>query len=263
MSPLRNLVAEMRRLSENSLRSLTEQLRSLLEAKAFPIGTVRDWAQGPMTKTAKGWVPTKKKRGVAPRLKKGIDKLIQDALTQKSWKNWYSRNEKVADAIFGEDAKMVQGFLAATSQATKVGANVTQALKAYSQYIKGEEFKGFLPGVRKNLDRVVKNEPLAGYKISAYQKALAGDPQAAPVDRHIAQLFFGTSKPGEGQKRKATETMTKMAKKLGWTPREVQSALWAFNQVRKGTPAAKIESYDAILEKREAEVRKLVQDLKG
>ena len=38
-----------------------------------------------------------------------------------------------------------------------------------------------------------------------------------------------------------------MGARLGWEPREVQSALWALNQVRQGVPESKIGAYDTQL----------------
>lgn len=199
-----------------------------------------------------------KLQALAPtRLKMGIDRLVTAAETMSSWRDWYDRHKSVVARIFGDDAGLFQELLSATSQATGVKGNVTLALKAYDQLKRGEPFTGFLPSVIPNLERVRAQQELQGRKISAYGQANTGDSEAVAVDRHIGMLMFGTRSPTPRQITKAQATIRAVADRLGWRPREVQAALWAFNQVRMGTSPAEVQSYDTILEARADEIAAL------
>jgi hypothetical protein len=181
------------------------------------------------------------------RLRIGVDRLVAAAETQKSWRDWYDRHQTTLGELFGDDAPLFQKLLSATSQMASVKANVGLALKAYRQLKTGEPFTGYLPAVIKNLDRVRDATALAGPKISQYGKANEGAVGAIPVDRHIAELLFGAKTPTSSMISKAQDTLRTVAKRLGWEPRQVQAALWAFNQVRKGTEPGNVQSYDTIL----------------
>ena len=202
----------------------------------------------------------KTKRGF-PELSRDVQALSEAAQDQESWKTWYTRHETVLRQIFGEDADLFQKMLSATSQAASVKANTGLALKALQQYKRGEPFTGYLPQVIGNLERIRNEEALSGGKISQYGKANEGDVDAVAVDRHIAEMLFDTPKPSPAQLEMGKATVRSIAQKLGWEGRQVQAALWAFNQVRKGVDPTKVESYDKILEKRADEIAKLRADL--
>ena len=192
----------------------------------------------------------KQKTVAEGRIRRSIEELVAAADSQSSWRTWYTRHEKTIVDTFGEDSNLFQKLLSATSQATGVKGNVTLALKAYDQLLSGRPFTGYLPAVIKNLDRIANDEKLAGAKISQYGQANEGDVDAIAVDRHIAMLFFNTKTPNPRQIASAKERIKIIAARLEWEPRQVQAALWAFNQVRLGTDPAKVESYDKILEAR-------------
>jgi hypothetical protein len=181
------------------------------------------------------------------RLKRGVDRLVSDAQSQASWRDWYDRHQAVLRDLFDDDADLFQKLLSATSQMASVKANVGLALKAYRQLKLGQPFTGYLPAVIKNLERIAAAEAVRGPKISQYGAANEGAAGAVAVDRHIAELLFGTKTPTTAMIAKAQQTLTTVARKLGWQPRQVQAALWAFNQVRKGTDPANVQSYDTIL----------------
>ncbi|MES2463963.1 MAG: hypothetical protein V4671_25615, partial [Armatimonadota bacterium] len=162
------------------------------------------------------------------------EKALQIADDSKDWKDWYSRHEPIVQEVFGNDAPLFSRLLAATSQASNVKGNITLALKAYKQLKSGEEFSGYLPAVASNLERVRKELPLNGPKISEYDKALAGDPNGVAVDRHVAETIFGTKKPTAEQIAHAKRVIAYAAKKKDWKPSEVQSVFWAHNQTRQG-----------------------------
>lgn len=191
------------------------------------------------------------------RVRYTVQQLADAAKSQESWKTWYARHEETLLQQFGEDADLFQKILSATSQATGVKGNVTLALKAYEQLHNDEPFTGYLPAVIKNLERIRNDEKLSGRKISQYGEANEGNTDAIAVDRHIAMLFFDTKSPTAGQVESAKARIRNVAKKLGWEPRQVQAALWAYNQVRLGADPEKVESYDKILEARSEYVQTL------
>lgn len=179
-----------------------------------------------------------------------LARLEGAALSAATWRDWYEQNERVIRELFQEDTALFADMLSATSQATEVRGNVTQALKAYGQHLAGVPFTGFMDPVRLNLERAVAKQRLRGPKIGEFALALQGDADAIAVDRHIAQLLFGVTTPTLAQIAVAKSRIRTVAARLGWGAREVQAALWAFNQTRSGVNLEDIESYDRILERR-------------
>jgi hypothetical protein len=184
------------------------------------------------------------------RIRRTLNELVAAAESQKDWKDWYNRHEQALVNLFGDDAPLFQKILSATSQATGVKGNVTLALKAYDQLLSGKPFEGYLPAVIGNLERIRADQAIEGAKIGQYGEANEGNVDAIAVDRHIAMLFFNTKSPSKKQIESAKDRIRKIADRLGWEPRQVQAALWAFNQVRLGTDPTQVQSYDTILEAR-------------
>jgi hypothetical protein len=138
--------------------------------------------------------------------------MTDAALAQESWKDWYEEHQAVLDEFFGDHAQLFQDILSITSQAASVKANVGLALRAFGLYVRGEPFdgmlrgqekRGFLPAVIKNLERHRENDQLQGQKIRAYKASNDGEVDQAVVDRHIAQLIFGVKSPSKAQFAKA------------------------------------------------------------
>lgn len=191
------------------------------------------------------------------RIRKTVAELTNAADSMKSWRDWYDRHDQTLRDVFGDDAELFQKLLSATSQAASVPANIGLALKAYRQLFSGEPFTGYLPAVIKNLDRVAENVALRGQKISEYGSANEGNADAIAVDRHIAMLFFGTKSPNAKQVASAKQRIRTIAERLGWQPREIQAALWAYNQTLLGTRPEDVKSYDTIIEKNRGRIDEL------
>lgn len=188
------------------------------------------------------------------RIRMTIADLIAAAESQASWKDWYKMHREAVERLFGDDAELFQKLLSATSQMQTVKGNVTMALKAYEQMLSGKEFEGYLGAVKKNLDRIRDGRSTEGVKINQFERANLGDESAAAVDRHVAMVLFGTSKPSPKQVAAAIDRIWTVAKRMRWTTRQVQAALWAFNQVKQGKVAEEVQSYDKILEARADEI---------
>lgn len=185
--------------------------------------------------------------------------MTDAALAQSSWKDWYEEHQAVLDEFFGEYAQLFQDILSITSQAASVKANVGLALRAFGLYVRGEPFdgmlrgqekRGFLPAVIKNLERHREREQLQGQKIRAYKASNDGEVDQAVVDRHIAQLIFGVKSPSKAQFAKAQRILSEIANEIGWTPRQVQAALWAHSIYKSGKTPQSYGDYLKQLESR-------------
>lgn len=173
------------------------------------------------------------------------DDLFSAVPDMAHWRDWYDRHLATLQEHFGQDAPQVLRFLAATSQAASVPSNVGLGIKAYQQWLGGQPFEGYLPAVKSNLERAATGQELAGPKISAFDRATRGDAEGVAVDRHLSRLFWSKDSPSTPAEYAAGVAVVKnMAAQLGWEPRQVQSALWALNQVRQGVPESRIGAYD-------------------
>jgi hypothetical protein len=176
--------------------------------------------------------------------------LTDAALSQASWKDWYSEHQETLDDFFGDKAPLFQSILAITSQAASVKANVGLALRAFGQLMRGEDFTGYLPAVAGNLAKLRDDTGPGGQKIQAYKAANEGDTSSVVVDRHIARMLFGVDTPSAKQFAKAAKVLTEIANKIGWTPAQVQAALWAHSIVQSGKQP---ESYGSYLRRLETQ----------
>jgi len=178
--------------------------------------------------------------------------LVNAAMSSSDWKDFYSRHQALLEEVFGSDADLFQKLLSATSQAASVATNVALALKAYAQLKRGEEFDGrlrgeqspgYLPAVIQNLNRIKAEDEVQGQKIRAYTAANEGAEESVVVDRHIARMLFGAISPTKAQFAKASGILTEVARMLGWSPREVQAALWAASIRKSGKNPESYDSY--------------------
>jgi hypothetical protein len=202
-----------------------------------------------------------------PVLLRDIDQLVKDAQSQENWRDWYTRHEATINDLFGDDAPLFRKILSATSQASSVPSNVALAIKAYKQMLSGDKFTGYLPAVIRNLERIRTDEGLRGQKISQYGQAVTADEAEAAkgvaVDRHIARLLFGVDRPTARQVAIATDIINQISDRLGWEPRQVQAALWAFNQVKEGVDPKNVKSYDTYLARKAEEIRQFRSSFSG
>jgi hypothetical protein len=198
------------------------------------------------------------------RSKKELIRLVQIA---GDWKDWYENNINFIKRIFGEDEENLKIFmkmLAATSQGATVAANVSLAIAAFKKAIlegktNPRSFKG-LDAARRSLSAIAKGGDPMGPKVGPYGRAMAGDKDAVAVDRHIFEIVFGSQSDSEGKRTVAFETLAAIAEEMGLENRQVQAALWAANQIRKGvTPG----NYVEYLDRKRHELQKILDDISG
>ena len=152
-----------------------------------------------------------------------------------SWKDWYDECQSDLVDLFDGSVDLFKKILGATSQAATVKSNVGLAIKAYRQMIRGEEFTGYLGGVKRNLERIRQGLTLEGPKIGEYGKAVEGE-QGIAIDRHVFQLLYHTTgnRPSAKQIDDAKKLITDLASKLGWKPQQLQATLWAAHIIKQG-----------------------------
>jgi hypothetical protein len=141
--------------------------------------------------------PVRFKRSIAQ-----LEALAQDSAAFRTWfDDFRTYLEQDFLAQFPEYAPLVNEFLSATSAATSVTANVPIMVKELRHFLETGEIRTNFEAHAKNLQRAVSGQKLEGPKISEYSDAVFGNPDAIPVDRHIAQIMFGVKAPSAPHSR--------------------------------------------------------------
>jgi len=162
-------------------------------------------------------------------LRKTLKQMVADAESMKDWRDWYEKHRPLLEEFFGEDSAIFSRFIAATSPRTKVDSeNVKRALDAYEEWKLGLQNQSTFGSHRGNIERVRRGEPLSGVKVSQFDQAMRGDPNAVAIDVWMGRYLFGEDNPSDAQKQVGIKVVSEVSKKLGgdWTPLRVQAALW-------------------------------------
>lgn len=139
---------------------------------------------------------------------------------------WYDETKWAARTLLGQhDGDLFLRIIAATSANATVAANVSLAFKAMAQLKNGQAFDGFLPSVKKNLINILLDQPLQGPKISAFERALTGDPNAVVIDRWILRAW-GYKSLTPTRRSQIIDDIHFFAYEYGLEPRQVQAAIW-------------------------------------
>lgn len=197
---------------------------------------------------------------------------------------WYDKTLPELERMYGpEDARILIGFLAATSPNTTVKANVTLALKAFEQWKltgkinvdeMGQEllrhaseemderaFKGFMGSVIDNLNRVLKGEPLSGNKVRNFQMALLGDKNAVVIDRWVLRALWPDSAVHRGAKLRDNQYeflanfIRQEARARNMAPADLQAAIWVGIKKLKGTREDYAGSFEKLIQERTEQLR--------
>lgn len=75
----------------------------------------------------------------------------------------------------------------------------------------------------------------AGNKVPDFVEAMKeGTDEVVTMDRHMIQIIFGKkAQVSKYNMAEGKKIVTEIANELGWTPKETQAAIWAFNQIRE------------------------------
>lgn len=172
-----------------------------------------------------------------------IEKYFEDGREEM---NWYERTFEGLVRLFGDDATLMGELLAVTSANTTVKANCTLALKAYGQIKRGEALGGFLPGVYKNIIRIMTGRRPTGAKIQSFAGALLGDTDAVVVDRWMLRAY-GYPNLTPKRTKDIVEDVRKRASEAGVTPRQYQAAVWFGIKAEKEKNSLDNRPFEAIL----------------
>ncbi len=194
------------------------------------------------------------------------EKLLEMYRAGEEGKDWYKYTQGELENHFGTDAPMFVDFLAATSPNASVKANVALALKAYQQWKSGEDFSGYMPSVKGNLERATQGIPPSGPKVTSFKANLFGNTESVTVDRWMARAMnWKRDNLTPDQYKFIDYNLTQVAKEAGVEPRQIQAAIWKAikdAQGRAGDTGASFEQ--AIKEKmaKSPEFKALIEKLK-
>lgn len=172
-----------------------------------------------------------------------LARLLEAAEEGRPGADWYDNTATAVNKMFGADGDMFIRFLAATSANRSADANVTMALKAYSQWKLGMPFDGYM-GIDKNmLEKASRGEVFGERKLQSILAALRGDENAVAIDRHVMRAL-GFEKAGAGKGNLTDReydffeaVLRDLARSRGMTPRQFQAALWTSSKIRQAQSA--------------------------
>lgn len=144
--------------------------------------------------------------------------------------NWYANSYNQAKRIYGDDANLFCGLLAATSARMTVKANATIARKAYNQ-IKATgtlNRDGYIKCHYTSVLKFLHTGALDGHKVGAFYECLTNpESQRLPVDMWMMRAYGYTHDVPTRKEYDYIETdMLVMAQLIGMKPRDYQSYLW-------------------------------------
>jgi hypothetical protein len=182
---------------------------------------------------------------------KALLKMIDEG---KAGADWYDQTRAELENTFGpKEARTFVDFLGATTNNATPAQNLDLALRAYGEYRTGQPWwDGYLPVVKKQLDKAVAGEPLGGPKAKSFRANLFGDPDPVTVDRWM-QRAFGFRKGGvtEGQYKFIDYWTTQLARRVGMEPRQAQAAIWDTIRKAEGTASESSgQSFERLLPER-------------
>jgi hypothetical protein len=178
----------------------------------------------------------------------------QDALAREgeAFKEWYSDFFKQLEDFLGphkEYAPLLRELLAITSVRTDVKSNVTKAVNELLHYVEHGMFSTDFAAHRENLERALRGERVSGPKVDEFSPALHGDPFTTTMDVHMFRIFFGNSTPTQEKRLLGEDAIRRAAHRLGWTPTQLQAALWGAQLANQGADVSSDKTYGAQLEK--------------
>ena len=169
---------------------------------------------------------------------------------------WYERSgNAILDLVDGnvdEADKIAQAIAITSAGSTPVLANFQFAIQAYNQHKAGKEIlTGKFPtAMSARLKKLFEGEDWAGRKTNTFYNNLmaVADPsraQGVTVDIHMLRIFGFDKKnemPTDQQYTFVENEVNRIANKLGWTPYQVQAAMWVKQKAdREGKPVSQMK----------------------
>jgi hypothetical protein len=153
--------------------------------------------------------------------------LERYALAGAHGRDWYGDTRDAVVELAGVlhvTPEYLAGVLAITSPRVHVVRNITLTVA----YISRGSLEGTLPGVQAALAHFEDTGEIRGPKTSAFARALMGDGDAIVLDVWMARALNVDQARlgGVTVRREAERRVRRVARRLGWTPAEVQAAIW-------------------------------------
>ena len=159
-------------------------------------------------------------------------------------KGWYARAAKILNQVFGDDADLFIGVLAATSPQQKVRANLMMTLRFWDAWLKAGRPSDFdaivelakpitlLDARYLNVARHLTGQEMsdASRKVKSFYDNSGGNLYSVTLDTWMA-LFAGVDQKLFGTKSGYAAHAAKVrrvAKRMGLQPAEVQETIWSF-----------------------------------
>jgi hypothetical protein len=186
---------------------------------------------------------------------------------------WYTQHKNTLLKIFGKDADLFNILLSVTSPNADVETNVIFAAQTYA-YLRGATDRPgarFVGKLKKRIDEewtspeaMFRNLESNLFKVTEFNRALSGDPDATVGDMWMYRAFFGDplvhGKTDEtfsipqtiAMRQKLHDLASQMSDETGetWTPREAQAAIWVhINAAQTGKKIGTIATYESGLNK--------------
>ena len=151
------------------------------------------------------------------------------ALEGQYWKDWYAKAAEQIKTICtknGWDCGEFIDILSLTSPRVHVKRNLRIALHYFREgSLPSTVWKPFVTSV----EHYESTGEIRGPKTSAFADALKGNTDAVVLDVWMAAAFNVEQKvfSKKTEREKYETIIRRVAKRLGWEPRQVQAAMWA------------------------------------
>ncbi len=179
--------------------------------------------------------------------------LKRAALEGEAGRFWYENSGKAILRMMNGDKDMAEKFskiLAVYSQSTGVAPNMTNALKAWYQWLGNQAIKAgrFGDQDRRASEILYDNKSWEGEKTNNFFGNLMrlikpdeyADHQGVTNDMWMMRMFGYPNDSPTAQAYRFVETETnRLAQELGWEPQQVQAAIWTAIKTRAENSAVK------------------------
>lgn len=152
---------------------------------------------------------------------------------------WYTDQTQFLKCRFGDDWQLVAGLLAATSPRVRLRISWDWTLSIYDAVKVGRkpDLSMLMKSQRKNVERILKGEPLSGHKVSRFYANLCGDLEPVTIDTWMLKLWkvelrsHNTQAKQYGRMERAFQ---KWARLKGVAPATMQAILWNHTRSKAG-----------------------------
>jgi hypothetical protein len=196
-----------------------------------------------------------------------VSDLVKAAKKGEAKRFWYSNARDSIAREYGPDADIFVALLAATSPRQSVALNLSMTKSIFAAWdLLGRDLSentlhelgemGDLGARYGNIRRALLGEQLSGPKVCAFKANLLGDEDKVTIDTWMvtfAGIRHERTVLTKGGIIAYKRRVSKAARILGWTPAQVQAAIWSYcYSYTEGIPVEDVpEFFAADLDKAE------------